>query len=58
MWGGGEGKSRDRHHGNPSTREQGKRALEGWKSMRRISCLVSVNVFREGCMSAESLCVN
>lgn len=46
----------DRHQGNLSTREQGMRALEGRKSMQRISCLVSVNVFWEGCVSAESLC--
>lgn len=34
--------------GNPSTQEQGGRALEGRKSMQRISCLVRASVFREG----------
>lgn len=51
-----KGNHRDRRHGNPSTGEPGRRALEGRKSMRRISCLVSVTVFREGCMSAECVC--
>lgn len=51
-----KGNHRDRRHGNPSTREPGRRALEGRKSARRISCLVSVTVFREGCMSAECVC--
>lgn len=37
-----KGNHRDGRHGNPDTREQGRGALEGRKSMERISFSVSV----------------